>query len=251
MIHNKIIIGAMLVSQQSDILDITIPNMLKWSDWVLILMDNQTKEVEDKIYKYQTKYYNKIFVRRSSIPDKLIYKSGEEMDYRRRWKAVKGIIRDEVFINLRRILDMKMPGYDKIDILIWPDHDEIFTDYLPELLNGFISSDYKAITMKPVEVVGDMRTIRRESMGHHVHIMKYSRDLAGLPWRFYAIYFPLVFKDLMRVDYYSVHLAYLNDDIRGWRNENWKKDNVVNDKLYKLDKDAEHLSPEEIRCVII
>jgi hypothetical protein len=248
--NNKIIVGAMLVSRNADLLDITIPNLLKWCDWVLILMDNETPEVEYKVYKLQNENHSKMFVRRSSIAHKLFYRSGEEMNYRERWKGVKGIIRDEVFVNLRRILDLGMKKYNKIDLLLWPDSDEIFTDYLPELLEEFWNSNYKAISTKPVDVVGNMRTIKRESMAHHVHIMKYNRELAGLPRRFFAMYYPLCHSDLMKADYYSVHLALLNDKIIKWRQENWKIEDISKTKFYKLNEDIEHFSPSEIKLIL-
>ena len=235
----------MLVSQNADLLDITIPRLLGQVDWCLIVMDNESKEVEEKIYEYQKKYYNRMFVRRSSIPSNLVYRQGVR-NYHWRWKSCKGVIRDDVFINLRKILDQGKAGYDKIDILLWPDSDVIFTDYLPELLDNFMASDCKAIAMKHVDVVGDMVTIKQSNIGHHVHIMKYSRELAGLPWRFYAMYYPLTRADLMRVDYYSVHLAYFNSGIRNWRNENWKSNEIRDGDLRKLDKSVEKLSPEEI-----
>ena len=47
MINNKVIVGTMLVSQNVELLDITIPNLLKWCDWILLVMDNETEEVEE------------------------------------------------------------------------------------------------------------------------------------------------------------------------------------------------------------
>lgn len=239
----------MLVSQNHELLDISIPDMVKRCNWCLIMMDNESQEVEDKVCEYQKKYNRKIFVRRSSMPSRFLIK-GKEVDYRRRWKAEKGVIRDEIFINLRKILDYKMKSYDKIDILVFYDSDEIFTDHLPELLEKFWKSDYKAISMKPIDVVNDMRTIKREGMGHHVHIMKYNRELAGLPWRFWAMYFPLRWGDLMRADYYSVHLAYFSTKSREWRNNNWKFHDAENCKLYPLPKNVYEMTPEEINNIL-
>lgn len=241
------IVGAMLVSRNVELLDITIPNMLKWCDWCLILMDNESDEVRDKMYELQRKYISKIILRRSSIPNDLPKRSGGVIDYRRRWKAVKGIVRDDVFTNLKKIQEtIKRPGYDKIDILIWPDSDEIFTDYFPDLLEDFWNSDKKAIAMKPVDVVGNMRTIKRESMDHHVHVMKYTDELVGIPWRFHALYYPLEREELMAARYYSVHLAFLNEDCTKWRRENWKTDVVENCKLYKINRDVNEMTHTEI-----
>ena len=239
----------MLVSQHAELLDITIPNLLKWCNWILLVMENETPEVEQKVYEFQKQYHKRIFVRRSSFPHKIFVK-GREQTYRQRWKGLKGQIRDEVFMHIRNIQDYKMKGYENIDALIFQDSDEIFTDYLLELLDKFWESDYKAITMKPVDVVGDLQTIKSTSKGHHVFIMKWNRELRGLPRRSWALYHPLCVSDLMRVEYYSVHLACLNDIIRKWRNKEWKKDDVEGSKLYKLDKNVTEMRPDEIKNIL-
>ena len=246
MIQNRTIVGTMLVSQSVDILDYSLPNLLKWCDWMLIVMDNQTSEVEEKVYKYQRENYNKIFVRRSSIPNKLFSRKGKLLSYHERWKSAKEVIRNDVFVNLRCILDWKKEGYDKIDILLWPDHDIIFTDSLPKLLEEFIDSNKRAISMKHVDVFGDLKTIAVSNMGHHVHVVKYSRELAGLPRRFFALYHPLSESDLLKVDNYTVNLAYLTDENRKWRRKNWKTDNVDGSKFIKIDRDIRELRPNEI-----
>lgn len=240
------IVSAMLVSQNAELLDITIPNMMKYSDWALIVMDNETREVEEKVYEYQRKYGN-IFARRSSVPNKLFTRGGVEMTYRQRSKAVKGIFRDDVFFNLRRILDLKQGGRENIDILLWPDSDEIWTDHLPELLERFWRSSKKAVLTKPIDVVGDMRTVKADSMGSHVHILKYHNGYSAYPWRQFALYHPLQGRrDTMKAKYYSVHLAYLTKGIRDWRKDNWKTDKSMECDLWKIDKDIITMSPREI-----
>jgi len=244
------VVGSMLVSQNAELLDITIPNLLKWCDWILILMDNESKEVIEKVNFYTKKYYKKIWVRRSSVPSQVIARSGNINNYHERWKQVKGMVRDDVFVNIRRILSFKQEEYNHIDIFIFQDHDEIFTDYLPELLERFWNSDKKAISMKPVDVVGDLYTIKRESKDHHVYIMKYDPALAGLPRRFHALYYPLNHNDLMFADYYSVHLAYLTDSNRKWRKENWKKHDLRGCELWKISRTITELNPKEIKDIL-
>lgn len=246
---DKKIVGAMLVSQNADTLDITIPNLLRWCEWILILMDNETKAVADKVNEFARLYYDRIWVRRSSLPSQIVVRGGEVASYHERWKQVKGLVRDDVFFNIRRILSFKQPGYEHIDIFIFQDHDEVFTDYLPELLDRFWASDKKAISMKPVDVVGDLQTIKQESKDHHVYIMKYNSALAGVPRRFNAMYYPLSGRELMFAEYYSVHLAYMTPENRNWRLTNWKKHNLSNCALWKLGKSVLEMSPDEIKNV--
>lgn len=245
-----IIWGAMCCSTNPDILKITIPNLIKYSDQVLLLLDNESKEVEELVLDYQKKFYDKIWVRRSSIPHKVITRNGNILDYHTRWKAVKGIVRDEVFVNLRRILKLKQSGYDKIDILLFPDADEMFTDYLPELLEKFWKSNYKGVALKLIHVVNDMFTIKDDLMKHHLHIMKWSDNLSGFPWQWYNFFHPLITKDVMYVENYSIHLCYLTAKQREWRNDNWKSVNLSNEKLYKLSMSVEKMRPEEIKNIL-
>lgn len=243
---DKIVVGAMLVSQSDDILDLTIPGLLKWCDWVVLVMDNESPEVLEKVNKYQKLYYDKIWVRRSSVPHRVFSRSGQELTYHERWKAVKGVVRHDVFQNLKSILALNQEGYTKIDILLWPDHDILFTEALPELLNTLILSDYQGVSMKHVDAVGNLRSISESDIGHHVHILKYSSDLAGLPRRFFGLFYPLTEKEVIKVENYSVHLAYLTEKNRGWRSKNWKTDKVLEREFVKLDKDVNEMSPKEI-----
>jgi len=41
------IIGAMLISREGNILHYTIPSLLRWCDWVLIMLDNEIKNQEE------------------------------------------------------------------------------------------------------------------------------------------------------------------------------------------------------------
>lgn len=250
MSEGRITVGAMMVSRNHKLLDITIPDLLGRCAWILLLVDNASKEVEEKVYSFQRRYYDRIFVRKSSMPNRLITRNGGELSYRKRCKQIKGWIREDVFLSLRRILDWKKPGYDKIDVLLWPDDDQVFTDYLPELLDKFWESEYKAISMLPMEVVGDMKTIQKTAMGHHVHILKYSRDFHGDPWRHFALYHPLEPRDVMRVEYYSVHMAYLTEENRQWRSENWKTFDITKSDLWKLPNKAQQMQPQEVVTIL-
>jgi hypothetical protein len=250
MIDDKIIVGAMCISENIDILKITIPNLLKFSDWVLLMLDNETEEVKQYALKIQKENYDKVWLRRSSIPHDIVTRNGNVLDYHKRWKAVKGIIRDEAFVNLRRILKLKQKGYEKIDILLFPDADECFTDYLLELLEKFINSNYKAISLKHIHVVDNMQTIKDDKMMSHVHIFKWLDDLHGYPWQYRNAMHPIKWSETMIAENYSIHLCYLSEKIRNWRNKNWKNVDLKNEKLYKISMSVEKMRPEEIKNIL-
>lgn len=249
MIKDKVIVGGMCISRDVDILNITIPNLLKYCDWVVLLLDNETPEVLKLALEYQEKHYGKIWLRRSSFPHDIVRGRGKILDNRHRWKAIKGYVRDEVFFHIRRILDMRhglLEEHKKIDILLFPDQDEIFTDHLPELLERLLESDKRGISLKMVHVVDDMFTIKEDAMGPHFHIMKYTRELAGYPWQFFNMFHPITGSQIMKVNYYSVHLPYLTASSRKFRNENWKKLGLKGAKLWTLPKSVVEMSPKEI-----
>ncbi len=273
-LKDKKIVGAMLVSRNDELLDITIPNMMKWCDWALILMDNESYEVVNKVYKLNKKYKGRLFLRRSSFPHKILTRRGDIQDYRRRWRNLDGHVRDEIFMNLNNVDISRLPAdvrktfrqlqvlhaekkiqnrakddflsFVKIDILLLPDSDEIFTDYLPELLERFSNSNFMAIKTKPIDIVGSMKTIKRQSMSHHVHILKYHKNYRGWPKQYFAMYKPLGPGDCMRATYYSVHLPYLNKKIVDFRLNNWKGYTPIDEPVWDLDKDVTKLSPDEI-----
>ena len=246
MINDKVVVGAMCVGRDVDMLNITIHNLLKYSDWVVLLLDNETPEVMQLVLDYQRKYYGKIWLRRSSFPHEIVRGPTKSLDHRHRWKAIKGYVRDEVFFHIRRILDLKSDKYSKIDILLFPDQDEIFTDYLPELLEKLWDSNKQGVSLKMVHVVNDMFTIKQDLMGPHFHIMKYTRELRGYPWQFFNMFHPITGSQIMKVNYYSVHLPYLTTSSRKFRDENWKKLRLDGAQLWTLDKSVVEMSPKEI-----
>ena len=245
---DKIIVGVMCVSGLPEILNISIPNLIKHSNYTILLLDNETKEVEDLVLDYQRRYYDKVFVRRSSIPGKLINKNGTILDKHKRWKSVKSYVRDEMFVNIRRMTTHGL--IPEPDIILVPDSDEIFTDYLPELLDSFWVSEYKAVALKMIHVVGDMQTIKDDKMMHHVHVLKWQDDLCGIPWQFQNQFHPVKWSETMKVNYYSVHLCYLTAENRKWRNDNWKSVNIDEERLIRLDKSVETIRPEDIEKIV-
>lgn len=248
MVNSKLVVGVMCVSGLPEILNISIPNLIKHSDYVLLILDNEIEEVKNLVLNYQRKFYDKVFVRRSSIPGELINRKGDILSAHKRWKSCKEIVRDEMFVNIRRMVDMNL--IEKPDILLIPDADEIFTDYLLELLEEFWNSEYMAVALKMIHVVNDLYTIKDDIMRHHVHILKWQNNLRGIPWQFQNQMHPIKWEETMKVENYSVHLCYLTEQQRQWRNNNWKSVDQENWKLYKLPKIVTEMSPEEITNIL-
>lgn len=243
---NISVVGAMCISDNPEILKITIPNLIKHSDWVLLLLDNETPEVLKLALEIQKENYDKVWLRRSSITHDIINRGGKSLDYHRRWKTVKGIVRDEIFVNLRRIIKLKTKGYNNIDILLFPDADECFNDYLPILLESFWQSDYKAIALKHLHVYDNFFTVKMDKMRPHVHIFKWQEDLCGLEWQWQNQMAPITWDETMYADYYSLHLCYLTEEMRNWRNKKWKNVEISKEDLFVLDTNVQETKPEII-----
>lgn len=247
---DKKIVGAIIVSKHPEIFEIAINNLLKWCDWVLVMVDCEDEETINKVLEIQKQNYDKMWVRRSSFLHKLIGRNGKIADYRQRWKCIKGLVRNSIFIQLREILNLKMKKFNRIDILLFPDSDECYTDSLPKLLEEFWNSQYKAIAVKHIHVVNDMMTIKDSTMMSHVHIFKWSDGLCGYPWQHRNQMHPISWSETMRSDYVSVHLCYLTDKLRKWRYNNWKPADISDDKLYKLNQSVLETNPDEIKNIL-
>ena len=95
----------------------------------------------------------------------------------------------------------------KIDILLFPDGDEIFANYLPEILIDFWNrKDKIAITMRPVSVYGDMKTISKMTMAGHSRIFKFFPELSGVPGQGFCHYHPLTKVDRLNTVKVLIHL---------------------------------------------
>ena len=237
------IIGAMLISREGNILHYTIPSLLRWCDWVLIILDNENKESRRIAQHYRGIYPNRIRIARSGFPRAT---QRDEMRVRglfQRFKKLQGPIRETVFKYLRNCL----ANGEKIDILVFPDADEIFSDYFPKLLNDFWKNKkVKAITLKPVGVYGDIKTIMRKSMSGHTRVMKFFPELTAIPYRTLCCYKPLTRKDRMAITRVLIHLAHLTSERKNWRKKHWKFKYRPDEPLWKLDKDINKMSPLEI-----
>lgn len=238
--------GATLVSRCGSILHYTIPCLLKYCDKVLLMQDNINEETREIILKYKEKYPDKIVLAETGFPYATKVQDKVDRGLLRRFKGLQGPIREKVFEYLREEHKKK-----KIDILIFPDSDEVFSDYLPILLEEFWKrKDIKAVTMKPVDVFGDMMTIHGRSMTGHTRIMKFFPELTAIPYRTACYYRPLTKLDRIGSNRVTIHLCTLSKEKMAWRIKHWKRLLKDSEALWRLSKDVRKMSPDEIRDVL-
>ena len=248
------IVGAMLVSRAGPLLHYSIPNLLKWCDWILIMLDNEDEATTKIVSGYKKQYDERIRIAHSGFSratekqeevGRLAEK--EKGGLLRRFRSQQGEIRETVFRYLRGCSEKG----ERIDILIWPDSDEVFSDSFPELLKRFwATSDKRAITMKPVAVFDSMKIIKAHSMAAHVRVLRYATDFVATPRRALCNYNPITKRDRMADRFTLIHLHSLLPEMRKWRSEHWKTTKLTENLLWKTEKDVRHMTPSEIEKVL-
>jgi len=237
------IAGAMLVARCGDILHHSIPNLLKWCNWVLIMLDNEDEYTTNIVNEYKAKYPDRIRIAHTGFPRATPEQENEPRGLFHRFKPLQGPIRETVFKYFR---DCEDAG-EKVGMIIWPDSDEIFSDSMPDLLTDFWGkADKRAVTMKPVDVFGDMNTIHNRSMTGHTRVFKYFRELTAIPYRTACCHRPLTKQDRMGDVRRLIHLSSLTPEKRDWRVKHWKPHLGMSEALWKLPKPIYQMSPVEI-----
>lgn len=250
-LNDVVIVGAMLVSRCGTILHYSLPNLLKWCDWVLIMFDNESEESVKIIMDYKKKYPGRIRIAHSGFPratekeeEARELKRKEKGSMFRRYRAKQGLLKDEVFKHLRKLYN----DGEKIDLLIFSDSDEVFNDMFPEVLERFWGMKNKrAIAMKPVAVFDSMKIIKKHSMAPHVRVLRYATDFTAVPRQGLCNFIPLTKKDRIANRFVMVHLHSLLPDKRKWRNAHWKTTYMPDDLLWKLEDEVWHVNPKVIR----
>lgn len=243
-LQDKKIVGTTLVSRGGEMLNITIPELLKWCDWVLLMMDNENDETRNICNKLSEQYKGRIRIEHTGFPFATPEQEKEPRGLFHRFKPLQGPIRETVFKYFRE-------HQDEVDILIWPDSDEIFSDSFKQLLIDFNGmDDKKAITMKPVDVFGDMNTIHSRSMTGHTRVFKFFSELTALPYRTACNHRPLTKSDRIGSNRVLIHLCSLSLGKRDWRNLHWKPNAKNSEALWKLPRNIKTMTPNELREIL-
>jgi len=240
--------GAILVSMEGKILHYTIPCLLKYCDKVLIVFDNENEETKDIVLDYKKNYENRIVVGYSGI--KRATKAQEEAlrGLFRRFKPIQGKVRDTV---LQYFRDMVKNG-EKVDIIVWPDGDEVFTKELPDVLKTFWSmKDKLGVTIRPITVFGDMKTISRITMAGHTRIFKFFPELTAIPTSGFCHHRPLTKLTRLNAIKITVHLMLLTKEKIKWRMEHWvDRTPIEKEMLWKIPRDVMDMTFKEMDDIL-
>jgi len=235
------IVGALLVSRCGEILHYSIPDILKYCDHLLIVMDNEDDETRAIVEGYKKKFPDIIRVHPSGFPRATKEQEEKKEGLFRRFKPLQPYIRDVIFQVLRE--DKKW----RADILLWPDSDECFNVDFPSILEEFWKSSKKGLYCKHVSVFEKMDILIRKSQPPDVIAYKYDPNMSALPYRRWQIYKPLTKDDLFQSKHTRIHLAYLTLKKREWRNNTWRSDvfSERDGEMWFLGKDAREVTSQE------
>jgi hypothetical protein len=241
-LKDKFIVGCVGVWSEGSIIRYSIDNLLKWCDKVVICMDYPSEEVEKIVNEYKFLYPDIIETGYTTAP-----KLRNPANLKRRAKVnASQIVEDKLKI-VKKIHKVR-----PIDILLTPDSDEVFSDYLPELLESFWESDRNCVFIKPVSVFDNPYIITEKSMNSHFRICKYREDISFTPRRYFDFLRPYSGSEAMKVKYYFTHLSQIRE---AWPVRDRLCDKrLVNDhpnmKLFKVDKPAWEIKPEEFDKIL-
>lgn len=233
------IVGAAMAFREGELIRYCLDNLLKYCDKIVVLLDNWDKETE-KIVLFYAKIYSQIKVIYSTVP-KL---KGNIMprDLKNRLRHNQDRIREQICQELRR-----MHQQQKIDLLLWPDGDEMFTDYLPELLQQFWQSDKEMLCAGVVVPYDKFNIIRETRMVPHAKIFKYKPEMTAIPYRRRAFYHPFTRDKAIKIRNTLIHLALFTEKNRKMREFYAGAFNDKNKKLWFFSKNVRKLNPIEIQ----
>jgi len=228
-----------------------IEQLIEYCNKVVIMLDNYDEQAERKVLEYQSKYPEKIEVFYSKFPrqeDKL-----EHGQVYRRFIKNQFPIREQVIQRLHEMNKEK-----KIDIILYPDADEIFGYDFPTTLEWFWKSDRSILFVGFVNPFNDFKTLHMPAMFSHARIFKYREDMTSVNSRSRCFYRPFLKKDKAISPYTTLHLAYFTRESRISRDfhRNKQDRNIKLQKLrekssiYTLDKDVRCMTKKEIKIVL-
>jgi len=241
------IAGAMLVSRCGKILDYTIPSLIEHCDYLLIMMDNEDEKTIEKVNKYKRIYKDKIIVRNSGFRRATEEEETDNRGLYRRFKPLQGQIRDTVLQFFRD----EEAADRKVDIILWPDSDEIFNLEMPESVERMWNEGYKAVTARPITIFGDFNTISADTMAGHSRIFRYFKELTAIPTIGFCHYRPLKRKDRLMAPKIFIHLLRLTKEKADWRENHWSGRGIADDEpLWRLEKDIRKMTSQEIEEIL-
>jgi len=129
-----------------------------------------------------------------------------------------------------------------VDILIFPDSNEIFSKHLDELLIKFWNSKSRAIAMRPIKVLDDFQTISKIDKKREHRIFKYFNGLTAIPFNWGTKYLPLKDFEIMNDTYTLISILKEDDmpsDLDLWKAGKDVRDCNQHKIMYELEREPD------------
>jgi len=213
-------------------------------DEVVVLLDNHDKETENEVLKYKEKYGDRFHIFYSGFPGTISKKKGA---LKRRYKPLRGTLRQRVLDEVKKLHEKK-----QVDVLVFLDADECFTDYFWQEVEKFWEGHHTMLCIRPIMIFDGMNKIRRRTTIPNGRVYKYRPDMCAIPYR-RALYKPFKPENRARAYYITVHLPFLNKESRDFRAEylgNRIYHEAHNSHMWITEKDVRRYSPKEIMDIV-
>jgi len=236
------IVGVTLAFREGELIRHCLDFLVENCDKVIVLLDNHDTATEKIVKEYEE--LHGVIVKYSGISRDLANKTGA---LKRRLKFIQPLLRDTMLEEIRNVCHKLK--YE-IDILVWPDADETFTDELPSLLENFWNSNKKVIFLRPITVYDGFTNVRKKTLVPHGRIYKYNKSMTAIPWQCRCLYNPFKPKDIMRINGVLVHLPLLSKESRDFRIEYKGREGSGKDVMWCLGKDIRRMTAVDVNNFI-
>jgi len=211
-------------------------------DQVLITLDNWDVETEDIIKEYQNKYPEQTYI---AYCDEPVNEERNKIrgQQKKRFKLRQAEIREFAIKELKKI-----NNDCKIDLLVWPDSDEIFIDEFPKYLEEFWNSDYTWMMCGCIEVWDSMKQLISQVMSPHGRVYKFNSETTVYPWKGRCRYHPYWSQRPWKIRHVVIHLCHLTekDRERRWFFNNSNIEEHLDKLLWKLPRDVSKMTASQI-----
>jgi len=236
------IVGATLAFREGKLIKYCLRDLKKYCDYIVVVLDNYDRKTEKVVLSYKNKYPNLFTVAYSGVglfKGKALLKRAS---LKRRLNAKQDKIRGRVLEEVKKINEKR-----KIDLLIFPDGDEVFTKYFPKVLKAFWEMEKKKVLfLKPSTVFDSFKIMKRRTLASHAKVYKYRDDMSTTPYRFRGFYQPFKMGTGIKRKFYMVHLPFLTKKMMEFRKHYTGRTIGGGEDLWELEKDIRDMCPSEV-----
>lgn len=236
------IVGAVMCCREEELLKYCIDNLITLCNHIVIVLDNYNQRTKEIILEYQNNNPEFFTVAYSKIERSNKADESRIGFLKSRLVQNQGRIRQQMVEEIKKVHDKK-----KVDILIWPDSDEVFTNYFPTVLKKFWHSDKNVLFTGFITIYDNFQLARTRTMIPHARVYKYRSELSAQPYRGRTFYHPYTGDEIMSMHHILVHLPLINDKRRDYRMKYVFTRTEASQRfgLCKLPKDVRDMSPDE------